>query len=176
MNYRLRAALASTPMLLLLSATLCALADDTVNVTLEDASVWFAMTELSAQAYARAHAVWRQWLKHWHLTGDPRALRTALVWRQIADEKMHAVGRSGLLPTVASIEIYPRRGMAMSPAELRHLSRVLLARAGRVRADADASRRRSIKCRLKADVARASAEDRHAVSRRQPGNANSPAA
>jgi hypothetical protein len=60
-------------MLLLLSATLCALADGTVNVTLEDASVWFAMTETSAQAYARAHAVWRQWLKHWHLTGDPRA-------------------------------------------------------------------------------------------------------
>jgi hypothetical protein len=73
MNYGLRAALASTPMLLLLSATLCALADGTVNVTLEDASVWFAMTETSAQAYARAHAVWRQWLKHWHLTGDPRA-------------------------------------------------------------------------------------------------------
>jgi hypothetical protein len=53
----------------MLTATPCALAD---GVTLEDASVWFAMTETSAQAYARAHAVWRQWLKHWHLTGDPR--------------------------------------------------------------------------------------------------------
>jgi hypothetical protein len=123
------------------------------------------MTETSAQAYARAHAVWSQWLRHWHLTGDPRALRTVLACRQIADEKLHAVGRSGLLPTVALIEIYPRRGMAMSPAELRHLSRALRARAGRVRADADASRLRSIKCRLKADVARASAEARQAVSR-----------
>jgi hypothetical protein len=45
MNYGLRAALASTPVLLLLSATLCALADDTVNATLEDASVWFAISQ-----------------------------------------------------------------------------------------------------------------------------------
>jgi hypothetical protein len=52
-------------LLLLLSATLFVLADGPVNTTLEDASVWFAMTETSAQAYARAHAVWRQWLKHW---------------------------------------------------------------------------------------------------------------
>ena len=66
------------------------LADGPVNTTLEDASVWFAMTETPAQAYARAHAVWRQWLKHWHLTGDPRALRTALVCGQIAEEKLAA--------------------------------------------------------------------------------------
>jgi hypothetical protein len=52
--------------------------------------VWFAMTEMPAQAYARARAVWRQWLKHWHLTGDPRALRTALVCGQIAEEKLAA--------------------------------------------------------------------------------------
>jgi uncharacterized cupredoxin-like copper-binding protein len=38
LNYGLRAALASTPMLLMLAATPCALADGTVNVTLEDAS------------------------------------------------------------------------------------------------------------------------------------------
>ena len=38
LNYGLRAALASTPMLLMLTATPCALADGTVNVTLEDAS------------------------------------------------------------------------------------------------------------------------------------------
>ena len=38
MNYGLRAALALTPMLLMLTATPCALADGTVNVTLEDAS------------------------------------------------------------------------------------------------------------------------------------------
>ena len=38
MNYGLRAALASTPMLLMLTATPYALADGTVNVTLEDAS------------------------------------------------------------------------------------------------------------------------------------------
>jgi len=91
----------------MLTATPCALADGTVNVMLEDASVWFAMTETSAQAYARAHAVWRQWLKHWHLTGDPRALRTALVCGQIAEEKLAAwqAGRGRchlrLTPTVA---------------------------------------------------------------------------
>jgi hypothetical protein len=61
---------------------------------------------------------------------------------------------------VVSIETYPRRCMAMSPAELRHLSRVLLAHAGRVRADANASRLRSVKCRLEANVARASASRR----------------
>ena len=38
MNYGLRAAFASAPMLLMLTATPCALADGTVNVTLEDAS------------------------------------------------------------------------------------------------------------------------------------------
>jgi hypothetical protein len=38
MNYGLRTALALTPMLLTLTATPCALADGTVNVTLEDAS------------------------------------------------------------------------------------------------------------------------------------------
>jgi hypothetical protein len=48
------------------------------------------MTETSAQAYARAHAAWRQWLRHWHLTGDPRALRTALACRQIAEEILAA--------------------------------------------------------------------------------------
>jgi uncharacterized cupredoxin-like copper-binding protein len=37
-NYGLRCALALTPMLLMLTATPCALADGTVNVTLEDAS------------------------------------------------------------------------------------------------------------------------------------------
>jgi hypothetical protein len=54
---------------MMLTATPCALADGTVNVTLEDASVRFAMTEMPAQAYARAHAVWSQWLRHGHLTG-----------------------------------------------------------------------------------------------------------
>ena len=44
------------------------------------------MTETPAQAYARAHAAWSQWLRHWHLTGKPRALRTALVCGQIAEE------------------------------------------------------------------------------------------
>jgi len=82
----------------LLSATLCALADDTVNVTLEYASAWFATTEMPAQAYARAHAVWRQWLKHWHLTGDPRALRTALVCGQIAEEKLAAWQAGAVAP------------------------------------------------------------------------------
>jgi len=38
MNYRLRCALALTPVMLTLTATPCALADGTVNVTLEDAS------------------------------------------------------------------------------------------------------------------------------------------
>ena len=91
MNCGLQSAPASiSVLLLLLSATLFVLADGPVNTTLEDASVWFAMTETSAQAYARAHAVWRQWLKHWHLTGDPRALRTALVCGQIAEEKLAA--------------------------------------------------------------------------------------
>jgi len=50
------------------------------------------MTDVPAEeAYARAHAVWRQWLRHWHLTGKPRALRTALVCGQIAEEKLAAL-------------------------------------------------------------------------------------
>jgi len=54
--------------------------------------VWFfaPMLETPAQAYARAHAAWSQWLRHWHLTGKPRALRTALVCGQIAEEKLAA--------------------------------------------------------------------------------------
>ena len=49
------------------------------------------MTDVPAEeAYARAHAVWRQWLRHWHLTGKPRALRTALACGQIAEEKLAA--------------------------------------------------------------------------------------
>ena len=48
------------------------------------------MTQMPAQAYARADAVWNQWLQHWHRTGKPRALRTALVCRQIAEEKLAA--------------------------------------------------------------------------------------
>jgi hypothetical protein len=76
---------------MMLTATPRALADGTVNVTLEDASARFAMTEMPAQAYARAHAVWSQWLRHWHLTGDPRALRTAFVCGQIAEEKLAAL-------------------------------------------------------------------------------------
>jgi uncharacterized cupredoxin-like copper-binding protein len=38
MNYGMRAAFTSAPLLLMLTATPCALADGTVNVTLEDAS------------------------------------------------------------------------------------------------------------------------------------------
>ena len=92
MNCGLQSAPASiSVLLLLLSATLFVLADGPVNATLEDAPMWFAMTEIPAQAYARAHAVWRQWLKHWHLTGDPRALRTALVCGQIAEEELAAL-------------------------------------------------------------------------------------
>ena len=49
------------------------------------------MTETPAQAYARAHAAWSQWLRHWNLTGDPRALRTALACKRIAEEKSAAV-------------------------------------------------------------------------------------
>jgi hypothetical protein len=45
------------------------------------------MTKTSAEAFARAHAVWSQWLRHWHLTGDPRALRTADICKQIAEER-----------------------------------------------------------------------------------------
>ena len=99
MNCGLQSAPASISMLLLLlSATLFVLADGPVNATLEDTPVWFAMMELPAQAYARAHAVWRQWLKHWHLTGDPRALRTALVCGQIAEEKL-AAWQAGVQPS-----------------------------------------------------------------------------
>ena len=108
MNCGLQSAPASiSVLLLLLSATLFVLADGPVNATLEDAPMWFAMTEIPAQAYARAHAVWSQWLRHWHLTGDPRALRTTLVCQQIAEEKMAAwqAGRGRchlrLTPTVA---------------------------------------------------------------------------
>jgi hypothetical protein len=46
------------------------------------------MQETSAQAYGRALAVWGQWLRHWRRTRDPRVLRTALVCRQIAAEKL----------------------------------------------------------------------------------------
>jgi hypothetical protein len=97
MNCGLQSAPASiSVLLLLLSATLFVLADGPVNATLEDAPMWFAMTEIPAQAYARAHAVWRQWLRHWHLTGDPRALRTTLVCQQIAEEKMAAWQAEGI--------------------------------------------------------------------------------
>jgi hypothetical protein len=96
-----------------------------------------------------------------------RAQRAAILARQ-ANDLCIEIAAAGVLDAfdqnrpasfedVVSIETYPRRCMAMSPAELRHLSRVLLAHAGRVRADADASRLRSIKCRHKANVARASA-------------------
>jgi hypothetical protein len=49
-------------------------------------------------AYARAHAAWCQWLRHWHLTGDQRALRTALVCQQIAEEKLAALRARGVAP------------------------------------------------------------------------------
>ena len=41
----------------------------------------------SAQAYGRAVEVWGQWLHHWRLTRDGRALRTALACEWIAKEK-----------------------------------------------------------------------------------------
>jgi hypothetical protein len=41
----------------------------------------------SAEAYGRAVEVWGQWLRHWHLTRDGRALRTALACEWIAKEK-----------------------------------------------------------------------------------------
>ena len=48
------------------------------------------MKEPVAIAYARALAVWSQWLRHWRHTGDPRAFRTALACKQIALEKKAA--------------------------------------------------------------------------------------
>jgi hypothetical protein len=41
----------------------------------------------SAEAYGRAVEVWGQWLRHWHLTRDGRALRTTLACEWIAKEK-----------------------------------------------------------------------------------------
>jgi hypothetical protein len=52
--------------------------------------------------------------------------------------------------------------MAWSPAELRHLSRVLVAHAQRVRAVAEAARQRSLELRTKAEAARASADTHQA--------------
>jgi|SRR3954465_9494408 hypothetical protein len=49
------------------------------------------MKEPLAIAYARALAVWSQWLRHWRHTGDPRAFRTALACKQIALEKKAAL-------------------------------------------------------------------------------------
>jgi hypothetical protein len=49
----------------------------------------------SAHAYARALLVWGQWLRHWRLTGDPRALRTTLACKLIAAEKL-AIWRAEL--------------------------------------------------------------------------------
>ena len=46
------------------------------------------MQETSAQAYGRALAAWSQWLRHWCHTREPHALRTALVCKQIAVEKL----------------------------------------------------------------------------------------
>ena len=42
----------------------------------------------SAHAYARALQVWGQWLRPWHLTRDPRALRTTLACKLMAAEKL----------------------------------------------------------------------------------------
>ena len=42
----------------------------------------------SAHAYARALQIWGQWLRHWHLTRDPRALRTTLACKLIAAERL----------------------------------------------------------------------------------------
>lgn len=42
----------------------------------------------SLQAYARALQIWGQWLRHWCLTRDPRALRTTLACKLIAAEKL----------------------------------------------------------------------------------------
>lgn len=42
----------------------------------------------SAHAYARALQIWGQWLRHWRLTRDPRALRTTLACKLIAAEKL----------------------------------------------------------------------------------------
>jgi hypothetical protein len=41
----------------------------------------------SAQAYGRAVDVWGQWLRHWRLTRDGRALRAAFACEWIAKEK-----------------------------------------------------------------------------------------
>ena len=46
------------------------------------------MTTPSAHAYARALLIWGQWLRHWSLTRDPRALRTTLACKLIAAEKL----------------------------------------------------------------------------------------
>jgi hypothetical protein len=44
----------------------------------------------TAVAYARALAVWGQWLGHWRNTRDDRAFRTALACKAIALEKQAA--------------------------------------------------------------------------------------
>ena len=49
----------------------------------------------NAQAYARALMMWGQWLRHWRLTRDPRALRTTLACKLIAAEKL-AIWRAEL--------------------------------------------------------------------------------
>jgi hypothetical protein len=48
---------------------------------------WFRMKTPSAHAYVRALMIWGQWLRHWRLTRDPRALRTTLACKLIAAEK-----------------------------------------------------------------------------------------
>jgi hypothetical protein len=49
---------------------------------------WSCMETPSAHAYARALQSWGQWLRHWCLTRDPRALRTAFTCKEIAAEKL----------------------------------------------------------------------------------------
>jgi hypothetical protein len=44
----------------------------------------------TAIAYARALAVWGQWLQHWRTTRNDRAFRTALACKRIALEKQAA--------------------------------------------------------------------------------------
>ena len=74
-------------------------------------------------AYARAHAAWCQWLRHWHLTGKLRALRQpSFASRSLRKNWPH--GRQGPSPRICSRRAIARCRWRLATA-LRALARSL---------------------------------------------------
>ena len=88
------------------------------------------MKDPTAIAYARALAVWAQWLSHWRLTREPRHLRTALACRQVAAEKLaawHAELRLSRSALLAARVTRTARAVDRTLRAIRHDQQVLFA-------------------------------------------------